>query len=159
MRGRDRLALSWAFTGGPPAGFIPTPGRKRWDAPWQRERAQQGVGSALPPVAPTTGQNAKGTRRASMTRATGATGIRLLRRSLVLPLVAAIVLTLLVPYGAQAVHDAGVFQLDGDASSATQPPAPYPQATDDWDKVCNQVTGGGVSGCGTTLVTSRATAV
>jgi len=40
-----------------------------------------------------------------MTRVTGATGIRHLSRILVLPLVAAMVLTLLVPYDAQAVHD------------------------------------------------------
>ncbi len=40
-----------------------------------------------------------------------------------------------------AVHDTGAFQLDGDASSSTQPAPPYPQATDDWDTVCHQYSG------------------
>jgi hypothetical protein len=93
-----------------------------------------------------------------MTRASGATGIRQLRRSLVLPLVAAMILTLLVPYTAQAVHDTGIFQLDGDAQTSTNT-AGTPAASDDWDKVCNQVTGGGLAGCGTTAVTTGATAV
>jgi len=35
-----------------------------------------------------------------------------------------------------AVHDTGIFQLDGDASSSTQPLSP--PALDDWDKVCHQ---------------------
>ncbi len=73
-----------------------------------------------------------------MTRVNGATGIRLLRRSLVLPLVAAMVFTLLVPYAAQAVHDTGIFQLDGDAATGTNT-AGTPAASDDWDKVCYQV--------------------
>ena len=73
-----------------------------------------------------------------MTRASGATGIRRVRRSLVLPLVAAMILTLLVPYAAQAVHDAGIFQLDGDAATGTNT-AVTPVASDDWDKVCYQV--------------------
>ena len=93
-----------------------------------------------------------------MTRVTGATGIRHVRRFLVLPLVAGMVLTLLVPYAAQAVHDTGIFQLDGDAQTSTNT-AGTPAAIDDWDKVCNQVTGGGLAGCGTTAVTTGATAV
>jgi len=93
-----------------------------------------------------------------MTRVTGATGIRHVRRFLVLPLVAGMVLTLLVPYAAQAVHDTGIFQLDGDAQTSTNT-AGTPAASDDWDKVCNQVTGGGLAGCGTTAVTTGATAV
>jgi hypothetical protein len=68
------------------------------------------------------------------------------------------VLTLLVPYAAQAVHDTGIFQLDGDAQTSTNT-AGTPAASDDWDKVCNQATGGGLAGCGTTAVTSGATAV
>lgn len=71
-----------------------------------------------------------------MTRATGATGSPQLRRSLVLPLIAAIVITLLVPYGAQAVHDTGKFQLDGNALTSVQPPLPAPQNAEDWDMVC-----------------------
>jgi hypothetical protein len=93
-----------------------------------------------------------------MTRASGATGIRHLSRFQVLPVIAAMVLTLLVPYAAQAVHDTGIFQLDGDAQTGTNT-AGTPAASDDWDKVCNQVTGGGLAGCGTTAVTSGATAV
>ena len=77
-----------------------------------------------------------------MTQLTGATRIRHVSRFLVLPLVGAMVLTLLVPYAAQAVHDTGIFQLDGDAQSATNT-AQTPPANDDWDKVCNQATGGG----------------
>src|SRR2546428_13317135 len=57
-----------------------------------------------------------------------------------------------------AVHDTGQFQLDGDASSSTQT-VPTPPGLDDWDKVCNEATGGGTAGCGTTSVTSGATAV
>jgi hypothetical protein len=132
-------------------------GTERWDAPWQRERAQKGVGSALPLVAPTTGKSRR-RRENAMTRANGATGIRYLSRFLVVPVIAAMVLTLLVPYAAQAVHDTGIFQLDGDAQTSTNT-AGTPAAADDWDKVCNQVTGGGVAGCGTTAVTSGATAV
>ena len=93
-----------------------------------------------------------------MTQASGATGIRRVRRSLALPLIAAMVLTLLMPYAAQAVHDTGIFQLDGDAQTSTNT-AGTPAALDGWDKVCNQVTGGGLAGCGTTAVTSGATAV
>src|SRR6185369_3179513 len=47
--------------------------------------------------------------------------------------------TVLTAGTALAVHDTGRFQLDGDAASGTQLPAPYPQAVDDWDKVCYQV--------------------
>src|SRR2546428_14014331 len=91
-----------------------------------------------------------------MTRANGAIGIRQLSRFLVLPLIAAMILTLLVPYAAQAVHDAGIFQLDGDAQTSTNT-ARTPTAVDDWDKACNQVTRGGPAACGTTAVTRGAT--
>ena len=59
-----------------------------------------------------------------------------------------------------AVHDTGVLQLDGDASSATQPAPPYPQATDDWDKVCHQYSGvaNANSFCSTTQNTTGSTA-
>src|SRR5438445_5426172 len=69
---------------------------------------------------------------------------------------AALSVGVLAVSGAQAVHDTGRFQLDGDASSATQPPPPYPQAVDDWDKVCHQVTH---TDCSTTSDTTGATAV
>src|SRR5262249_39440199 len=42
--------------------------------------------------------------------------------------------------GALAVHDTGLFQLDGDAATGTNT-AGTPAATDDWDRVCHQVTG------------------
>ena len=60
---------------------------------------------------------------------------------------------------ALAVHDTGTFQLDGDASTATQPFGP--KAKDDWDKVCHEVVepkGPGTK-CWTTENTSGATAV
>ena len=57
-----------------------------------------------------------------------------------------------------AVHDTGIFQLDGDASSGTQPLSPpAPPALDDWDKVCHQY-GANPSICGTSLNTSGSTA-
>src|SRR2546428_9945407 len=121
MRGRGRLALSWAFTGGPQAGFIPTPGRKRWDAPWQRERAEQGGGLGAAARRPYDREKLGRRKENAMTRTTGATGIRQVSRFLVLPLVAAIAMTLVIPYDAQAVHDTGKFQLDGNAVSTDQP--------------------------------------
>ena len=54
---------------------------------------------------------------------------------------------------AQAVHDTGLFELDGNATSSTASPQTPP---DDWDRVCHQVTG---SDCSTTFNTSGATAV
>jgi hypothetical protein len=58
---------------------------------------------------------------------------------------------------ALAVHDTGRFQLDGDASSATQPGSPpAPAASDDWDKVCHQVN---PLACPTGSNTTGATAV
>src|SRR5437667_3876116 len=70
----------------------------------------------------------------------------------------AILLSIVLVVGAgvvivRAVHDTGQFQLDGDASSFTNTVG-TPSALDDWDKVCNEVTGGGVAGCGTTSVTT-----
>jgi hypothetical protein len=49
--------------------------------------------------------------------------------------------------GALAVHDTGAFELDGNATS---------QTTDDWDRVCHEVTG---SDCSTGSDTNGATAV
>jgi hypothetical protein len=51
--------------------------------------------------------------------------------------------------GASAVHDSGVFELDGNAVNGAAP-------GDDWDNVCHQVTG---SDCSTTNNTSGATSV
>ena len=69
------------------------------------------------------------------------------RRHLVIPVLAALLFTLLFPFGAQAVHDTGVFELDGNATSST---------SDDWDKVCHQVTG---SDCSTASNATGAKAV
>src|SRR5262245_38216847 len=63
---------------------------------------------------------------------------------------------------ALAAHDTGRFQLDGDASSGTQPGSPpAPEATDDWDRVCHQVTEPKGTGtlCSTEDNTTEATAV
>jgi len=65
----------------------------------------------------------------------GPTGTRL-RRALPGAILFAMLASLVVTLPALAVHDTGKFQLDGDASSATQPVGP--PATDDWDKVCHQ---------------------
>lgn len=61
---------------------------------------------------------------------------------------------------AQAVHDAGAMQLDGNAQTAVQS---TPNAPDDWDRVCFEaqfnVTTNPTPACGTTTPTSGATAV
>src|SRR5262245_31923970 len=44
---------------------------------------------------------------------------------------------LLFAAGAQAVHDTGAFELDGNGVSANAAPPVGP--TDDWDRVCHQV--------------------
>src|SRR5262245_52010349 len=49
-----------------------------------------------------------------------------------------------------AVHDTGLFQLDGNASTVNPPPG------DDWDRVCHEVNG---SDCSTSSNTTGATAV
>jgi hypothetical protein len=66
-----------------------------------------------------------------MKRLNGPTLNRRTRRSLVIPVLLALLFTLLFPFGAQAVHATGAFELDGNAVS---------QTTDDWDRVCHQVT-------------------
>src|SRR5262249_31906955 len=77
------------------------------------------------------------------------------RRFTLWPLLLVAVAALFYVGGAQAVHDTGKFQLDGDAASGTNTTG-APAATDDWDKVCHQVLG---SDCSTTFDTSGATAV
>jgi hypothetical protein len=90
-----------------------------------------------------------------MVRILGSTGSRRRRRyQLTAIFSATLLLALLAALPAQAVHDTGAFQLDGDASSAT---TPIPSTgVDDWDKVCHQVTG---SDCDTSSDTTGATAV
>ncbi len=86
-----------------------------------------------------------------MTRFLGPTGKRRRLTLLGAGLSAASLLALIVGPAVLAVHDYGVFQLDGDAvTNSTLPPA-----SDDWDKVCHQVTG---SDCSTTLDTTGAKA-
>ena len=68
-------------------------------------------------------------------------------RFLVAPVVAALLVALLAPGNVLAVHDTGAFELDGNATSTT---------SDDWDKVCHEVTG---SDCSTSSNTSGARAV
>jgi len=77
--------------------------------------------------------------------------MRRTRRFLIAPVLAAMIVALLVPYGALAVHDTGAFELDGNATSATMTPA-----ADDWDRVCHQVLG---TDCSTTSNTTGAVAV
>src|SRR5712691_10935005 len=92
-----------------------------------------------------------------MTRIIGPTGSRRRRRFLLVPILCTAALALFWIPGAQAVHDLGVFQLDGDASSGTNTAyTPSPPASDDWDKVCHQVAG---FDCSTTSNTTGATAV
>src|SRR4051794_27962424 len=63
---------------------------------------------------------------------------------------AAAALMLFVPASSLAVHDTGLFELDGNA--VTQPAVP---GNDDWDRVCHQVQGGD---CSTTSNTTGAVA-
>src|SRR5436309_4763657 len=68
-------------------------------------------------------------------------------RFVVAPVVAALLVALLMPSGVLAVHDTGAFELDGNATSST---------SDDWDKVCHEVTG---TDCSTSSNTTGAKAV
>src|SRR5215204_2346028 len=65
-------------------------------------------------------------------RLIGETGSKKRRRFLFLPVVLVACTALFYIAGAQAVHDAGLFQLDGDAQKAT----PAGAAGDDWDVIC-----------------------
>jgi hypothetical protein len=102
-------------------------------------------------------------------RLIGESGSRKRRSFLFLPILLVACTALFYIAGAQAVHDTGVFQLDGDAATATNT-AGTPTATDDWDKVCYEVGvrsvalgGGGLSSaaaaalCGIGTPTSGAT--
>jgi hypothetical protein len=81
-------------------------------------------------------------------RILGPTGSRR-RRYLWVPLLLVACAALFMVGGAQAVHDTGSFELDGNATNGVA-------AGDDWDNVCHQVVG---SDCGTTSDTTGATAV
>jgi hypothetical protein len=82
-------------------------------------------------------------------RALGPQGSRRRRWWLLSVLAVAIGLAAVYIPGALAVHDTGVFELDGNATNQAAP-------GDDWDNVCHQVTG---SDCSTTNNTTGATAV
>ncbi len=75
------------------------------------------------------------------TRILGPTGSQRRRRFLLVSLLLVACSALLLVGSARAVHDTGRFQLDGDASTGLNT-AGTPSATDDWDKVCNEATGG-----------------
>ncbi len=84
------------------------------------------------------------------TRILGPTGSRRRSRFFVVPILLVACAALFWIGGASAVHDSGVFELDGNATNAAATPG------DDWDNVCHQVTG---SDCSTTSDTTGATSV
>jgi hypothetical protein len=67
------------------------------------------------------------------TRVLGRTGSRRRRRLTLAPILAVALLALLIAAGAQAVHDEGLMQLDG---NATFSPDSTPSAAEDWDSIC-----------------------
>jgi hypothetical protein len=67
------------------------------------------------------------------TKVLGPTGSSRRRRFLAVPLTLAALLALFWIAGAQAVHDTGVFQLDGNAQTSVQS---NPPAAEDWDLIC-----------------------
>lgn len=82
-------------------------------------------------------------------RILGPQGSKRRTRFLWVPMLAIAALALLFAVGAQAVHDTGAFELDGNATNGAA-------LGDDWDNVCHQATG---TGCSTTSNTNGATAV
>jgi hypothetical protein len=68
------------------------------------------------------------------TRVLGPKGSKKRRRFLFVPILLVALAALLMVGSAQAVHDIGVFELDGNAVNDTA------VAGDDWDQVCHQVT-------------------
>jgi hypothetical protein len=76
----------------------------------------------------------------------GSQGSKRRKRFLWVPMLVIAAVALFLIASAQAVHDTGVFQLDGDATSTLNTTG-APAATDDWDRVCHQVVG---TDCGTT---------
>src|SRR5262245_4965193 len=89
-----------------------------------------------------------------MTRIFGSAGSPKRRGLVLVPLLVAAALSLLVITGAQAVHDTGAFQLDGNAQTSDLGTPPS-NGADDWDRVCHQVQG---SDCSTSSNTTGATA-
>jgi len=87
------------------------------------------------------------------TRILGPTGSRRRRRFLIAPILLVACAAMFWIAGAQAVHDNGAFELDG---NATNNPA---VAGDDWDNVCHEVTGSDCSTTSNTSASGGATAV
>jgi hypothetical protein len=85
-------------------------------------------------------------------RILGEAGTKRRRRFVLLPILMVACTALFFVAGAQAVHDIGVFELEGNATTdhATS------GLPDDWDRVCHQVLG---TDCSTTFNTSGATGV
>src|SRR5215467_7774671 len=73
------------------------------------------------------------------------------RRLSLAAIIAVAAVMLLLPAGSLAVHDTGLFELDGNAVSANAVPA-----ADDWDRVCHQVTNGALCAGATNTVGSSA---
>jgi hypothetical protein len=97
-----------------------------------------------------------------MIRIIGPSGSGQRRRSLFGVLAAFSLLLVLVVPNAFAVHDDGVFQLDGNAKQSDLTNATEPTAgTDDWDNVCAEVVGpvDANATCGTNVETDKAEAV
>jgi hypothetical protein len=103
-----------------------------------------------------------------MTRILGPSGSGRRRRSLFGALASFLLLSLMILPSAFAVHDEGVFQLDGNAKKSDTTNAvdadPDPVTTDygdDWDNVCAEVVGSAnaAATCSTTVETDGATAV
>ena len=63
----------------------------------------------------------------------GPEGSKRRKRFWLVPMLAALFAVVFYVAGAQAVHDAGIFQLDKNASTAVNPP---PTALEDWDLIC-----------------------
>ncbi len=87
-------------------------------------------------------------------RILGPEGSKRRRRFLWVPTLMAACAALFFIAGAQAVHETGAFELDGNAVSANAP-APFGPA-DDWDRVCHQVS---PAACPTATNTTGASAV
>jgi hypothetical protein len=87
------------------------------------------------------------------TRILGPTGSKRRLRFLLAPVLVAALAAVFLVSGAQAVHDTGLFELDGNATSASGNTGTPP---DDWDRVCHEVLS---SDCSTTANTNGATAV
>src|SRR5262249_36415445 len=94
-------------------------------------------------------------RRLFMTRIIGPPRSRRRRRTFFVFLALALGVGVFVIAGAQAVHDTGAFQLDGNAQTSDLGTPPS-NGVDDWDRVCHQVQH---SDCSTTSDTTGATAV